>query len=211
MLLGLLLAAVVISSEFAAVLVEPHAAPASPTPSYASVSISSAASHPPPYRLRISETGLATGTTWYAILNATRKHTTAQLITFENLTNGTYAFLIENVTGYTAVPSNGTVTVAGSNATLPILFLADNPGGGSLRPWEYFAGGVIILVIILAIVIVLLHRRSRQTRQPPTPYEVPGSTPPDADPTAPPGTDPTAPPGEEPPAPAEAESPPPPE
>lgn len=193
LLLGLLLGALVLSSEFAAVLIEPHGALGPSGASGSSLSSSAAGTLPPPYKIRITETGLPKGTTWYAILNDSRKHTTAQLITFENLTNGSYAFLIENVTGFTAVPTNGTVMVAGSNPTVSVVFLSNNPGGGSLRPWEYFAGGVIVLVVILAIVIVLLHRRSQRTRQPPTPYEVPGSTPPGAAPSTPGSAEPPPP------------------
>lgn len=68
-----------------------------------------------------NESGLPVGTPWSVTLGgvslASSSNTMSHL-----LPNGTYNFTVGNVTGYTATPSSGTVTINGANVTKAITF-----------------------------------------------------------------------------------------
>ena len=77
---------------------------------------------PSPYFLiSIQESGLPTGTSWSVTLNSQTLSSTTSTITF-NEPNGTYAYTVGAVVGYTASPSSGTVTVNGAPRTITITF-----------------------------------------------------------------------------------------
>jgi hypothetical protein len=79
------------------------------------------------YSITFSETGLAGGTSWSAtILGFTLSSTTSTIVFFE--TNGTYAFTLGAVTGYTPPASTGQVAVVGANLVVQVPFSA--PGTG---------------------------------------------------------------------------------
>ena len=75
---------------------------------------------PPPssptyYDITFTETGLPSGTSWYATLNGQTQSTTSSSITFSE-TSGTYSYSIGSVSGYTVSPSSGSVSVGGSKS-----------------------------------------------------------------------------------------------
>ncbi len=72
------------------------------------------------------ESGLPPGTAWSATLNGMAHTSTSSTIIFEE-GNGTYAFTVGSVAGYTASPSSGTVTVNGGGASVSITFTAVPP------------------------------------------------------------------------------------
>lgn len=70
------------------------------------------------YRLNFSETGLPTGTNWFASVNgATEQSSGSSFIGFD-LPNGTYSYEMIPPTGYSATPTTGTVLIDGANVTL---------------------------------------------------------------------------------------------
>ncbi len=71
------------------------------------------------YAVTFSESGLPSGTTWSVTLNSQTLSSTTSTITF-NEPNGTYAYTVGAVVGYTASPSSGTVTVNGAPRTITI-------------------------------------------------------------------------------------------
>ncbi len=73
------------------------------------------------YSVAFPETGLPTGTSWSVTLNGKTNSSSTSTIGFSEA-NGTYAFNIGSVTGYTASPSTGTVSVSGAAVTEPITF-----------------------------------------------------------------------------------------
>ena len=73
------------------------------------------------YFLNFTEMGLTSGTSWYVTLNGSTESSTASTITF-SVTDGTYSYLIGNVTGYTVMPSSGKLTVSGSSITQTVKF-----------------------------------------------------------------------------------------
>ncbi len=72
------------------------------------------------YAVTFKEVGLPSGTTWSVTLNGVTNFTTGTSLTFEE-TNGTYAFQIGAVAGFTS-NSSGNVTVAGHSVTVSITF-----------------------------------------------------------------------------------------
>ena len=84
------------------------------------------ASPPPTYAVMFAEVGLASGTSWSVVLNGVTSSTTGSSLAF-NEPNGTYAFTVETVSGYTASPSSGTVTVNGGTITETISFAVVAP------------------------------------------------------------------------------------
>jgi YVTN family beta-propeller protein len=74
-----------------------------------------------PYPVTFSETGLLSGRTWSVLMNGSSQSSTTSPIVFME-PNGTYSFTLGLVPGYTAAPSSGNVTVAGSPVSQPIAF-----------------------------------------------------------------------------------------
>ncbi len=78
---------------------------------------------PVKYSVKITETGLASGTSWSATLNGQTKTSTTQDITF-SVANGTYSYTVGSVHGYTSTGSPGTVDVSGNSQAATVQFSA---------------------------------------------------------------------------------------
>ncbi len=81
---------------------------------------------PSTYPLVFNETGLATGTTWGVSVGGVPGWTTGSALTFAE-TNGTYAFTVASVTGYTCSPASGTVVIHGNGLRVDLNFSALPP------------------------------------------------------------------------------------
>jgi hypothetical protein len=75
------------------------------------------------YSITLHETGLPTGTSWCATVGSLRCTTSASLV-IKNLTNGSYAFSVRSVPGFSVTPRSGTLTVAGAAVRETVRFLA---------------------------------------------------------------------------------------
>ena len=78
------------------------------------------------YTASLVETGLPASTDWYGYLyNSSTgnnfEYTVTPYLNF-SVPNGTYAFTVETVWGYTATPMTGNITVTGANASRSIVF-----------------------------------------------------------------------------------------
>ncbi|MGC8861089.1 MAG: hypothetical protein ACP5QH_07830, partial [Thermoplasmata archaeon] len=73
------------------------------------------------YNVTFTESGLPAGTEWSVTLNGVTETANTSVIAFTE-PNGTYEYTIGTVTGYTASPSSGTITVNGTNVTEAITF-----------------------------------------------------------------------------------------
>lgn len=73
------------------------------------------------YSVTFSESGLPTGTTWWATLATSNRSSTGSTIVY-NEANGSYTFAIHPPRGYSASPASGTVTVAGGAVTTSVAF-----------------------------------------------------------------------------------------
>ncbi|MGC8681640.1 MAG: hypothetical protein ACP5TW_06370, partial [Thermoplasmata archaeon] len=74
------------------------------------------------FQVTFMENGLPSGTTWYVNLSNGQSYSSSNnTITF-NEPNGTYTFSVGVISGYTANPSSGTITVNGGNVNQGITF-----------------------------------------------------------------------------------------
>jgi hypothetical protein len=152
------------------------------------------------WRVKIIETGLPSGTAWWATCNGTTKHSTAALNTFQ-VPDGTYGWSITNVSGYTVSPQSGSVTVANANITVVVTFTGTNSHGGGLLSkywWALAAVGVIILLILILLVVRWRRRQAPPAAEwtPPADPMAEGAQPPSAaseTPAEAPSGDPTPP------------------
>ena len=101
------------------------------------------------YSVTFTESGLATGSSWSVTLNGVLRSATTASIGFSEA-NGSYAFSIGTVAGYTATPSSGTVTVAGAPVSQPVAFAAGaytvtftEKGLSSGKTWSVTLAGVV--------------------------------------------------------------------
>jgi len=78
------------------------------------------------YTVTFKETGLPSGTSWSVTFNGTTESSSTNTITF-SVTNGAYSYTIGSVSGYTASPSSGSITVNGANVNQAITFTAVTP------------------------------------------------------------------------------------
>ena len=75
----------------------------------------------PTYAVDFSESGLPSGTSWSVTANGSTESSTGPTIEFSEM-NGTYAYSIGAVAGYTANVTSGMVTVNGASAQVSIGF-----------------------------------------------------------------------------------------
>jgi len=86
---------------------------------------------PVTYTVTISESTLPSGLNWSITLNDVMKSLVtdggSESLSWTGLTNGTYPYTVAPVSGYTASPSSGNVTVNGSDASISISFAVSVP------------------------------------------------------------------------------------
>src|SRR5207244_4491309 len=70
------------------------------------------------YSVTFTETGLPSGTSWSVTLAGTTKSSTGSSITFSDA-NGAYPYSVDAVTGSTASPPSGSITVSRYDCTQP--------------------------------------------------------------------------------------------
>ncbi|MGD0718709.1 MAG: hypothetical protein ABSA15_03920, partial [Thermoplasmata archaeon] len=83
------------------------------------------------YTVSFSQAGAYSGA-WAVQLGGVLKSAATGTISF-TVPNGTYAYMVASVAGYTAAPSSGSVPVAGSGSTHTITFTAAAPATYSLQ------------------------------------------------------------------------------
>ena len=120
------------------------------------------------YAVTFTETGLPTGTSWSVTLNGSTKSSTTATITFQE-PNGSYAFTVGSVSGYTVGPSPGAIKVNGVAVSQSITFTSSTSPGKTnqtngflgLPGYEgYILVGVIVAVAAAGAVILLLRKRN---------------------------------------------------
>ncbi len=103
----------------------------------------------PSYAVSFDESGLPTGTSWSATLGGSTLSSTTSTIHFSE-SNGTYAYSIGLVSGYTASPSSGTITVLGGPETLTVTFTPGPPSITSFAavPSSVTLGGGTVFEVV---------------------------------------------------------------
>ncbi len=74
------------------------------------------------YNVTFSESGLPSGTSWSVTLNGSTEFSTTSTIVF-TVINGSYAFNVSAVTGYTVQPSSGRAVVTGAAVPEAVTFM----------------------------------------------------------------------------------------
>ncbi|MFZ0699167.1 MAG: hypothetical protein WAN74_03125 [Thermoplasmata archaeon] len=75
------------------------------------------------YAVVVTESGLGAGASWSVTLNGLTQTSTQSSITFYQ-TNGSYAYTIGSISGYTASPASGAVSTSASLVVVPVVYTA---------------------------------------------------------------------------------------
>ena len=123
------------------------------------------------YSITFRERGLSSNTTWSIAVGSASMSGDSTILSL-NETNGTYAFGVGTISGFSVAPSSGLVTVNGSAQTVSVWFNASTTGGGSGLTWGngnygFFGRNVIaflafLVAVALAIVLALLVLQRRR-------------------------------------------------
>jgi hypothetical protein len=100
----------------------------------------------PSRSVTFTESGLPVGTSWNVTFNGITLSNSSSAIAFSVINNGSYSYTVGTVSGYTASPSKGSVTVNGSDINQQITFAAVVP----------FSSFFIILVPIIVVLVAAL-------------------------------------------------------
>jgi YVTN family beta-propeller protein len=90
-------------------------------------------SPPHPLSITLQEWGLHRGTVWCVTVNVTRCSSDEEIV-FPGLSPGTYAFNVSALTGYTAQPSSGSITLTDRSVTVQVRFFST--GHHSCGGWD---------------------------------------------------------------------------
>lgn len=131
------------------------------------ISISTAPPVKETYTVTVTESGLASGTTWGITLNGTLKSSTSTSVSF-SLINGTYSYNLTAPSGYTASKSSGSVVVAGSNQSLAITFSSSSTSSpsSSSNDTTYIIIGVVAAVVVVGAVAFVIMKGKKKGSAP---------------------------------------------
>ena len=112
-----------------------------------------------------TESGLPNGTSWGVTLGGVVHTAATKTITIRE-PNGSYAFSVGNISGFSASPARGNINVTGSSVSQSIAFSAiGSASSGGLSTTEWILIVVAVVVVAAGILAVVLSRRRRR---PPT-------------------------------------------
>ncbi|MEM4067727.1 MAG: hypothetical protein QXV17_12800 [Candidatus Micrarchaeaceae archaeon] len=114
------------------------------------------------YLITFTDSGLPSGTTWYVNLsNCMDSGAITESSYSFFLTNGTYSYSIGSVSGYTASPSSGSLTVSGNNITKVITFTATSiPSTNGISRIElYGIIGVVVAAAVIGSVLAIMRKK----------------------------------------------------
>ncbi len=114
------------------------------------------------YAVTFTTMGLPTGTVWSVNLAGVVLSSGSASIVFQKA-NGTYAFTVGAVTGYTVSPANGSAPVNGAAVNEVIQFTSTGPASFLSGTGLYvLIGGVVVLGAVLTTLAILLSRRRKK-------------------------------------------------
>ena len=124
------------------------------------------------YAVTFTESGLPSGTSWSATLNGSSQSSTTATITFSEA-NGSYAFTVRTVNGYSVNPTTGTVKVDGSSTGRAVTFTGSTPSNNKSTGFLGFPGddgyvviGVVVVAVAVATAVLLKRRRGKSPQKP---------------------------------------------
>ena len=111
------------------------------------------------YTVTFTESGLPSGTTWSVTFGGTAHSSSGTTVTFD-VANGSYAYTVAGVSGYSLAPSSGTQLVAGPGSNIGVAFVATPSALASTLGGAPFWGLLVLVVILALLVLVLATRRA---------------------------------------------------
>ncbi len=135
------------------------------------------------YPITFTQTGLPAGTSWSVTVNGVPQTSTATTIVF-NVVNGVYSYTVGEVSGYSASPAYGTITVSSSGVSPTVSYSKPTTTGFlglSGNTGYYLVGGIVAAVVVIAAVVLVMRSRSRKGGGAP-PSEGPPKAPPPEEP-----------------------------
>ncbi len=110
------------------------------------------------YTVTFTESGLPSGRTWSVTFNGTPETSATGEITFAAVVNGTYSYTVGSVSGYTASPSTGSVTVP---TMLSISVTFSSAGSAASTPWWVWAVAAVVVAVVSVGIVAVLARRGK--------------------------------------------------
>jgi len=121
---------------------------------------------PAQFQIQFVESGLPAGTTWSVTLGGTTGTSNGTTnVSFDEI-NGTYPFSVENVPGYSANVTSGSVILVGHPVTLLVRYTPTQPstqttsGPPVVDDW-IIVGVAVVAVVLMALLLLLRSRRPR--------------------------------------------------
>jgi hypothetical protein len=126
---------------------------------------------PTTYTITFTETGLPSGTSWSVTVNGEVYSSSTAMIQVSGGAGG-YTYSVGAVSGYSATPGTGTVTLTTGDQSVTIAFASpSSPASSSgLSTTDWTIIGLVIGLVIGALVVALIMR-GRGGRGPPEEYE----------------------------------------
>jgi sugar lactone lactonase YvrE len=151
------------------------------------------------YAVTFQEVGLPAGTNWSVTVGGVLHSGSGSSIVLSE-PNGSYAYTVGAVTGYSESNGTGTVTVDAAASSYEIVFTStsappsSSPAGLTTTDLILL---LVVVIVIVAVVLLIVTRRKKGTTPPPTPWTPPApgaAGPPPGAMGAPPGPPPPPPP-----------------
>jgi YVTN family beta-propeller protein len=157
----------------------PRAGGFTPSPASGSITVAGAAVSQPIafaflYLVTFTETGLPAGTNWTVTFAGTTRSSSTATLTF-SAANGSFAFTVGAVNGYSASPGSGNVTVSGTAASQTIAFAA--PSSSPPDTTLLIVGAAVLVAAVAAVALLLLRRRRKTPPPSSAPPKEPGTPP----------------------------------
>jgi hypothetical protein len=152
------------------------------------------------YTTTVSESGLPTGTAWSVTVGGTTESPTSSSQTF-SLANGTYAYSVANVSGYTVTPASGSIVLSGGSVSVTVVFTKNgsttstSSSGFTSAPLFWALLAAVIVLAILVAVLAMRGRPKPAEAAPPAAWTPGAASAPPAGAATPPPPGPSVPPG----------------
>ncbi len=131
------------------------------------------------YTVTFNEVGLPTGTNWSVTVGGVLHSGTGTSIVISE-PNGTYAYAVGAVSGYTSANGSGDLTVDAAALSHTITFTLSSSGGpppsssgSGLSSTDLILLLVVVAVVVVAVVLFVVMRRKKGNTPPPTQWTPP--------------------------------------
>jgi hypothetical protein len=121
------------------------------------------------YAVTFSESGLPSGTEWTIIIGSMAVTEAAPASDTFSEMNGTYAFTVSSVAGFTSNVTSGTIHVNGATVSVSIQFssIVANSPAATPFPWQWVVGGAVAGGLVILLLFLLAYRRRQKKEENP--------------------------------------------